>query len=146
MSHPHFHVYLVLILSVRLEENSNILILAICFFFFTHIPMVQVRQCLAESEPITFLKCDQACHDKVLGKEETTTPKPLHLKPNKQAKDDEELASVRFFCFRADSISRIVLIPGLFIQSTWKLREGTGDALRIPTLLHAVHGTGPQRG
>lgn len=54
----------------------------------------QVRQCLAESEPITFLKCDQACHDKVLGKEEPTTPKPLHLKPNKKAKEEDELASV----------------------------------------------------
>ncbi|KAF8371334.1 hypothetical protein PRIPAC_77763 [Pristionchus pacificus] len=54
----------------------------------------EVRQCLAESEPITFLKCDQACHDKVLGKEEPTTPKPLHLKPNKKAKEEDELASV----------------------------------------------------
>ncbi|GMS94482.1 hypothetical protein PENTCL1PPCAC_16657, partial [Pristionchus entomophagus] len=61
----------------------------------------EVRQCLAESEPITFLKCDQACHDKVLGKEEKTTAKPKpskdgkkQVKKNEQKEEDESIASV----------------------------------------------------
>ncbi|KIH69044.1 hypothetical protein ANCDUO_00620 [Ancylostoma duodenale] len=36
----------------------------ICSFKRTH--FTEVRQCLADAEPITFLKCDHQCHDEVV--------------------------------------------------------------------------------
>ncbi|GMR45938.1 hypothetical protein PMAYCL1PPCAC_16133 [Pristionchus mayeri] len=53
----------------------------------------EVRQCLTESEPITFLKCDQACHDKILGKEEKTTPKGKTPEPEASVYSSNQLSN-----------------------------------------------------